>query len=198
MGQQISKLYTLVSGLSRSVAANIVMLGLDASGKTTILYKIKLNETVKTIPTVGFNVETVGPIKGISLTVWDIGGQEKIRRLWQHYLKNTDGLIYVVDSNDKDRLCEAREELYSILNSANMRNVPVVVIANKQDMPDALDPSTVAGYLNLDRIKKRKWKIQGACAKTGSGLFESMKAMSELIKSYNNECVLEENTNQCK
>ncbi|VDI66458.1 uncharacterized protein LOC143067960 [Mytilus galloprovincialis] len=198
MGQLISKLYTLVSGLSRSVAANIVMLGLDASGKTTILYKIKLNETVKTIPTVGFNVETVGPIKGISLTVWDIGGQEKIRRLWQHYLNNTDGLIYVVDSNDKDRLCEAREELYGILNSTNMRNVPVVVIANKQDMPDALDPSIVAGCLNLDRMKKRKWKIQGACAKTGTGLFESMKAMSELIKSYKNESLLEENTNQCK
>ncbi|CAG2235362.1 ARF1_2 [Mytilus edulis] len=198
MGQLISKLYTLVSGLSCSVAANIVMLGLDSSGKTTILYKIKLNETVKTLPTVGFNVETVGPIKGISLTVWDIGGQEKIRRLWQHYLKNTDGLIYVVDSNDKDRLCEAREELYGILNSANMRNVPVVVIANKQDMPDALDPSIVAGCLNLDRMKKRKWKIQGACAKTGTGLFESMKAMSELIKSYKNESLLEENTNQCK
>ncbi|XP_052057841.1 uncharacterized protein LOC127698414 [Mytilus californianus] len=196
MGQLISKIYTLVSGLSSSVAANIVMLGLDASGKTTILYKIKLNETVKTIPTVGFNVETVGPFKGINLTVWDIGGQEKIRRLWQHYLKSADGLIYVVDSNDKDRLCEAREELYGILNSENMRSVPVVVIANKQDMPGAMDPSTVADGLDLNRIKQRQWKIQGACAKTGDGLFESMKAMSDLVKSYINKSLLEEKTDQ--
>lgn len=68
----------------------------------------------------------------------------------------------------------------------------IIVIA------DALDPSIVAGCLNLDRMKKRKWNIQGACAKTGTGLFESMKAMSELIKSYKNESLLEENTNQCK
>ncbi|CAC5393738.1 ARF1_2 [Mytilus coruscus] len=198
MGQLISKLNTLVSGLSRSVAANIVMLGLDASGKTTILYKIKLNETVKTIPTVGFNVETVGPIKGINFTVWDIGGQEKIRRLWQHYLKSADGLIYVVDSNDKDRLCKAREELYGILNNENMRSVPVVVIANKQDLPDAMDLSTVADGLDLNRIKQRQWKIQGACAKTGDGLFESMKAMSDLVKSYINKSLLEEKRDQYK
>ena len=61
------------------------------SGKTTILYKIKLNENVHTIPTIGFNVETVSPVKGINFTVWDVGGQEKIRRLWQHYYQNTEG-----------------------------------------------------------------------------------------------------------
>jgi len=60
-------------------------------GKTTILYKIKLNESVHTIPTIGFNVETVSPVKGINFTVWDIGGQEKIRRLWRHYYQNADG-----------------------------------------------------------------------------------------------------------
>lgn len=61
------------------------------SGKTTILYKIKLNENVCTIPTIGFNVETVEPHKGISFTVWDVGGQDKIRKLWQHYFPNTEG-----------------------------------------------------------------------------------------------------------
>ena len=61
------------------------------TGKTTILYKIKLNECVSTIPTIGFNVETVQPYKGISFTVWDVGGQEKIRRLWEHYYQNTEG-----------------------------------------------------------------------------------------------------------
>ena len=60
-------------------------------GKTTVLYKIKLNENVLTIPTIGFNVETVQPVKGLTFTVWDIGGQEKIRRLWQVYFQNTEG-----------------------------------------------------------------------------------------------------------
>ena len=76
--------------------------GLDAAGKTTILYKLKLGEIVTTIPTIGFNVETV-EYKNIQFTVWDVGGQDKIRPLWRHYFSNTQGLIFVVDSNDRDR-----------------------------------------------------------------------------------------------
>ena len=77
----------------------ILMVGLDAAGKTTILYKLKLGEIVTTIPTIGFNVETV-EYKKINFTVWDVGGQDKIRPLWRHYYQNTQGLIFVVDSND--------------------------------------------------------------------------------------------------
>src|SRR3990167_8132182 len=84
----------------------ILMVGLDAAGKTTILYKLKLGEIVTTIPTIGFNVETV-EYKKINFTVWDVGGQDKIRPLWRHYYQNTQGLIFVVDSNDKDRIQEA-------------------------------------------------------------------------------------------
>lgn len=88
----------------------VVSVGLDAAGKTTILYKLKLGEIVTTIPTIGFNVETV-EYKNISFTVWDVGGQDKIRKLWRHYYQNTQGLIYVVDSSDTKRLPEAEQEL---------------------------------------------------------------------------------------
>ena len=71
----------------------ILMVGLDAAGKTTILYKLKLGEVVTTIPTIGFNVETV-EYKNISFTVWDVGGQDKIRNLWRHY--------YLVFANKQD------------------------------------------------------------------------------------------------
>jgi hypothetical protein len=83
----------------------ILMVGLDAAGKTTILYKLKLGEIVTTIPTIGFNVETV-EYKNINFTVWDVGGQDKIRPLWRHYYQNTQGIIFVVDSNDRDRIPE--------------------------------------------------------------------------------------------
>jgi len=66
----------------------ILMLGLDAAGKTTILYKLKLGEVVSSVPTIGFNVETV-EYKNIKFTVWDVGGQDKIRLLWRHYYQNT-------------------------------------------------------------------------------------------------------------
>lgn len=90
-------------------------MGLDAAGKTTILYKLKLGEIVTTIPTIGFNVETV-EYKNISFTVWDVGGQDKIRPLWRHYYQNTQGLIFVVDSSDTKRIAEAENELANMVS----------------------------------------------------------------------------------
>lgn len=92
------------------------VVGLDAAGKTTILYKLKLGEIVTTIPTIGFNVETV-EYKNICFTVWDVGGQDKIRPLWRHYFQNTQGLIFVVDSNDRERIAEAEKELQNMVNT---------------------------------------------------------------------------------
>jgi ADP-ribosylation factor protein 1 len=66
------------------------------TGKTTMLYKLKLNETVTTIPTIGFNVETVSPCSGVTFTVWDVGGQDKIRQLWRHYYQNAEGWQRVI------------------------------------------------------------------------------------------------------
>jgi ADP-ribosylation factor protein 1 len=109
----------------------ILMVGLDAAGKTTILYKLKLGEVVTTIPTIGFNVETV-EYKNISFTVWDVGGQDKIRPLWRHYYQNTQGLIFVVDSNDRDRVDAAHEELHKMLNEDELREAIVLVFANTQ------------------------------------------------------------------
>ena len=102
MGLFLSKIMQSLSSLG-TTQARILMLGLDAAGKTTILYKFKLNETVQSIPTIGFNVETVAPVKNVSFTVWDVGGQDKIRPLWRHYFNGTDGLIFIVDSTDRDR-----------------------------------------------------------------------------------------------
>merc|ERR1711995_76193 len=121
----------------------ILMVGLDAAGKTTILYKLKLGEIVTTIPTIGFNVETV-EYKNISFTVWDVGGQDKIRPLWRHYYQNTQGVIFVVDSNDRDRVGEARDELHRMLNEDELTRAPVLVLANKQDMPNAMNEYEVS------------------------------------------------------
>uniref|UniRef100_F1LB88 ADP-ribosylation factor 1-like 2 n=1 Tax=Ascaris suum TaxID=6253 RepID=F1LB88_ASCSU len=111
MGLTISNLFGRLFGKKQ---VRILMVGLDAAGKTTILYKLKLGEIVTTIPTIGFNVETV-EYKNISFTVWDVGGQDKIRPLWRHYFQNTQGLIFVVDSNDRERVEESREELHKML-----------------------------------------------------------------------------------
>jgi ADP-ribosylation factor protein 1 len=89
---------------------------------------------VLTIHFLGFNVETV-EYKNIQFTVWDVGGQDKIRPLWRHYFQNTQGIIFVVDSNDRDRVVEAREELQRMLNEDELRDAMLLVFANKQDLP---------------------------------------------------------------
>src|SRR3954469_15458354 len=88
----------------------------------------------------GFNVETV-EYKNIQFTVWDVGGQDKIRPLWRHYFQNTQGIIFVVDSNDRDRVVEAREELQRMLNEDELRDAALLVFANKQDLPVRHDPT---------------------------------------------------------
>merc|ERR1711943_129384 len=160
----------------------ILMVGLDAAGKTTILYKLKLGEVVTTIPTIGFNVETV-EYKNISFTVWDVGGQDKIRPLWRHYYQNTQGLIFVVDSNDRDRSEDAREELNKMLSEDEMRDAAVLVFANKQDLPNAMSAAEVTEKLGLHSMRNRQWFIQSACATTGDGLYEGLDWMSRTLSA---------------
>lgn len=92
----------------------VLFLGLDCAGKTTALYKLKLGEFISTIPTIGFNVETV-EFKKIKMTIWDVGGQDKIRPLWRHYYQNTQAIIYMVDSSDQERIEAAKQELHKML-----------------------------------------------------------------------------------
>merc|ERR1711994_605834 len=126
----------------------VVMVGLDAAGKTTVLYKLKLGEVVTTIPTIGFNVETV-EYRNLRFNVWDVGGQDKIRPLWRYYYQGTNGLISVVDSNDRDRIEDAREELAKILNEDEMRDAVLPVFANKQDLPNSMTAAQVTEKLGL-------------------------------------------------
>ncbi|RKP30934.1 ARF/SAR superfamily [Metschnikowia bicuspidata] len=179
MGLSFSLLFAKLFGTKEM---RILMVGLDAAGKTTILYKLKLGEIVTTIPTIGFNVETV-EYKNISFTVWDVGGQDKIRPLWRYYYQNTQGIIFVVDSNDRDRISEARDELQQMLNVDELKQALVLVFANKQDLPNAMNAAEVTDKLSLHSIRKRQWYIQAACATTGDGLYEGLEWLSNRLKN---------------
>ncbi|XP_040890564.1 ADP-ribosylation factor 4-like [Toxotes jaculatrix] len=176
MGVIISHIF---SRFASKTPVRILMVGLDAAGKTTLLYRLKLAEVVTTIPTVGFNVETV-EYKNISFTVWDVGGQTVIRPLWRHYYTNTQGLIFVVDSNDPERIKEAADELHGMLEEYELRDVAVLVFANKQDLPRAMSVSDVTTALNLSAIPQ-KWFVQASCAISGTGLVEGLDWLSNHI-----------------
>jgi len=145
-------------------------------------FKLKLGEVVTTVPTIGFNVETV-EYKNISFTVWDVGGQDRIWPLWRHYYQHTQGLIFVVDSNDRDRTEDAREELMKILYEDEMRDAVLLVIANKQDLPNAMSATELQDQLGLNTLRQRQWFIQAACATTGDGLYEGLDWMSRALSS---------------
>lgn len=177
MGLSLSRLFSRLFGKREM---RILMVGLDAAGKTTILYKLKLGEVVTTIPTIGFNVETV-EFKNISFTVWDVGGQDKIRPLWRHYFSNTHGIIFVVDSNDRERIVDAKEELHRMLGEDELRDAVLLVFANKQDLPNAMSVPEITDKLMLYSIRHRHWYIQSACATAGDGLFEGLDWLSTTL-----------------
>ncbi|KAL4646470.1 ADP-ribosylation factor 1 [Arapaima gigas] len=164
----------LFKGLFGKKEMRILMVGLDAAGKTTILYKLKLGEIVTTIPTIGFNVETV-EYKNISFTVWDVGGQDKIRPLWRHYFQNTQGLIFVVDSNDRERVNEAREELMRMLAEDELRDAVLLVFANKQDLPNAMNAAEITDKLGLHSLRHRNCFLHKLSPKAAAECLSSSK-----------------------
>jgi len=170
MGLTLSTLWSLW----RRKDVRIVMVGLDAAGKTTILNKLKLGENLMTMPTIGFNVDTV-EYKNLKLTMWDVGGQTRLRSLWHHYFANSDAVIFVVDSNDRDRITEAANELHQVLAHEALANASLLVIANKQDLPNAVSTSDIQERLKLRNLgSNRKWFVQGASATTGNGLWAGL------------------------
>jgi small GTP-binding protein len=179
MGKVLSK---VMKKLSIDGPKRILMLGLDNAGKTTILYRMKRTEDFNTVPTVGFNVETISPARGVSLTVWDVGGQDHLRPLWHHYFDNVDGLVFVVDSTDRRRFSLAKAELKGIYHHDTMKNVPLVVIANKQDSHEALSAEIIAERLDLIEWPNGLYHIIPCCALTGDGLTDAFTTLAKMVR----------------
>lgn len=166
--------------------AHILLLGLDSAGKSTLLYRLKLAETLTTIPTIGFNVEMVQLDTDLPLTVWDVGGQEKMRTVWDCYCENADGLVYVVDCSDgKQRLKDSCKEFTHILQNEHIKNAPVVILANKQDLPGALSAEEITRIFKVKKLcSDRCWYVQPCSAVTGEGLDAGFRKLTEFVKSH--------------
>jgi len=163
---------------------HIVMVGLDSAGKTTVLYRLKFNQYISTVPTIGFNCEkirgTTGKCKGVDFVMWDVGGQEKLRPLWRAYTRATDGIVFVVDSSDVERFDEAKVELHRTLR-AHPR-VPLMVLANKQDLPGATPINIVQQALDLKGPQMQQCHVIPTCAVIGEGLSEGLEDLYRMIQ----------------
>lgn len=176
MGATVGKLFSLTR------ECRMLVLGLDGVGKTTFLYKLKLGEIVTTIPTIGFNVETIN-YKRLSLTMWDVGSRGRVRALWRHYYQNTQAVIWVSAASERDegRLEEERFELHRLFNEDELRDAVLCVLANKMDLPNARSATQVAADLGLAELRARHVKVFATCATSGDGLYEALDWISTAL-----------------
>ena len=149
----------------------IAMIGLDYAGKTTILYKMKLGEVINTMPTIGFNMETT-QYRNYIINTWDSGNYNYLRTVVRFYLMNSYAIIFVVDSTDIDRFDDAATALGKVLIEVEFNNAPLLVLANKQDLKNAVPPTEIANKLGLPKLKNRTWRIQGTSILSVDGLYE--------------------------
>lgn len=155
MGALFAKLFSSLFG---GKEVRILILGLDNAGKTTILCalagggprrraalcrpavcadRLQVDEPITTVPTIGFNVETLN-YKNVKFQVWDLGGQTSIRPYWRCYYPNTDAIVFVVDSADTDRLKIAKQELVAMLEA---RALPEPRLRSSAVLPAPREPS---------------------------------------------------------
>uniref|UniRef100_A0A3B3TM30 ADP-ribosylation factor-like 5C n=1 Tax=Poecilia latipinna TaxID=48699 RepID=A0A3B3TM30_9TELE len=158
----------------------VIIVGLDNAGKTTILYQFLTKEAVHTSPTIGSNVEEI-VVRNTHFMVWDIGGQESLRASWYSYYCNTEIVILVVDSTDRERLTVTKEELHRMLAHEELQNAAILVLANKQDIKGSMTAAEISQCLTLDSITTHSWHVQACCALTGEGLPASLDWMKSHV-----------------
>lgn len=159
----------------------IVINGLDGAGKTTMLYYLRIGEVVTTIPTIGFNVEKV-EYGNVSLTAWDMGSSDSSRPLWRQYYRNTDALVIMVDSTDRKRWEQLRDEMQRTLAEDALRGAVLLILANKQDLNGAADVTEVCSALGLDGHQGRTWGAFPCNARRNESLYEALDWLTDAMR----------------
>ncbi len=161
------------------------MVGLDGAGKTSILYRLKLNEFMKTVTTIGLNVETIIH-KQLELLVFDVGGGA--RQLWSYYYDNLDALVFVVDSTDSKRLTIVKEELIRITESLKDHHYVILLYINKQDCKEKVEFSELINELGINDIDQPvDILVQKCSALTGEGLVDGLDKLSDYLIKFKHD-----------
>lgn len=163
----------------------VLCVGLDNSGKSTILNKLKpeSSQVKNIVPTIGFTVESFSN-NSICFSTFDMSGQGRYRNLWEHYLKDINAIIFVLDSSDKLRMPVAKDELEHLLKHPDVKDksIPLLLLANKMDLRESDSAVDCSRHLNLDSIKDRSYHICSTNALSGDGLPEAIHWLTEQVK----------------
>jgi len=165
---------------------NVLCIGLDNSGKTTIINRLKpeKSQAQDIVPTVGFTVEKFMS-QSLNFTVFDMSGQGRYRNLWEHYYKTAQAIIFVLDSSDDYRMVVAKDELDILLQHSEIasRRIPILFFANKMDCKGALSPVQCSQKMGLDAVRNKPWHICASNALTGEGLNDGVDWLTDQIRS---------------
>ncbi|EDO33866.1 predicted protein [Nematostella vectensis] len=165
---------------------SIVCVGLDNSGKSTIINHLKpaKSQATEIAPTIGFTCEKFTSQR-LNFAVFDMSGQGKYRNLWEPYYKDAQAIIFVIDSSDKLRMCVAKDELDALLSHPDIKSkrIPVLFFANKMDLRDALSSIKCTNLLGLEAIKDKPWHICASNALTREGLDEGVEWLTEQLSN---------------
>eukprot|EP01119_Soliformovum_irregulare_P024229 TRINITY_DN863_c0_g1_i1.p1 TRINITY_DN863_c0_g1~~TRINITY_DN863_c0_g1_i1.p1 ORF type:complete len:201 (+),score=34.90 TRINITY_DN863_c0_g1_i1:127-729(+) len=172
MGESYSKL-----------SQRIVLVGLDNSGKTKLLYRWKLRDSVATHATLGFNVESIA-YKRRLFTMWDLGGKQEIRSHWANYLPGTDAIIFVVDAADRRRLPEVKQELWKLVKHPSLEpETLILIMCNKMDKMEALSMTDVSNELQLNGILQgKRWDVVECSTESSEGVRTSLEWLRTNLK----------------
>lgn len=163
--------------------ARVLMLGLDNAGKTTILRQMGYGEVQPTIPTIGFNIETL-KMPGFNLTIWDIGGQTKVRRLWGAYFKGAHAVIFVVDTEDRERLQEAKREFLQLWQNRLLSDAVFLVLCNKVDKPGTMNAMYVEEVFDLPGEPYSRVAFYDCSAVKNTGLHEAFMWLHTKVQPF--------------
>mmetsp|Transcript_39610 Transcript_39610/g.62911 ORF Transcript_39610/g.62911 Transcript_39610/m.62911 type:complete len:187 (-) Transcript_39610:129-689(-) len=174
----------LFGGLTAKKKVRIVVVGLDNSGKTTVLNALKPKKaSLDTVPTVGFATEEFQK-HGVNFCAFDMSGQSRYRNLWEHYYGDVEGIIVVVDATDKLRFAVVKDELETMLQDPRVaeKKIPILFLSNKTDLPAHAPPIEIMQALDLQRITDRPWQIAPCDALSGQGIEEATKWLVDAMK----------------
>lgn len=172
---------------------SVLILGLDNAGKTTLLEKLKsiyisnYKEVPpsRILPTVGQNVATLTVDKKLHLKFWDVGGQDSLRELWDEYYAQAHAIVFVIDSCDPDRLLECKDTLLKIITDDKVEGLPILMLANKQDMQIAtkLEIAEIKEIFNkiAENLNANDSTVLPISAYTGDGVADAMTWLKDRI-----------------
>ncbi|EAR88620.1 ADP-ribosylation factor(Arf)/Arf-like (ARL) small GTPase family protein (macronuclear) [Tetrahymena thermophila SB210] len=165
MGNLVEKLKNFFT----SSNMEIVMIGIENSGKTTILNQLSLGEASVTAPTIGLNVKQFKK-GGVKMKMWDIGGQTQYRPEWGLYTRGVNAILFVVDSANRDTLSISKRELHTLLEDTELSNIPILVIGNKVDIQGHMNEQDIIQGMNLDYITSNPWVVVMVSALRGDNI----------------------------